>query len=42
MMKSRAMEVNGSVYSLEGIGKRGGLGFVELFFLDWQVAHPFM
>ena len=36
------MEVNGRVYVSEGIGKRGGFGFVRLFFLDWQMAHPLM
>ena len=37
-MKSKAMEVNGRVYKSEGMGKRGGLGFVGLFFLDWQMS----
>ena len=41
-MKSRAMEVKGNVYLSDVMGKRGGLGFVGLFFLDWQVAHPLM
>ena len=39
-MKSRAMEVKGRVYVSEVMGKRGGFGFVGLFFLDWQMAHP--
>ena len=39
-MKSRAIDVNGSVYSSDVMGKRGGLGFVGLFFLDWQVVQP--
>ena len=33
-MKSKAIDSNGRVYILEGIGKRGGLGFVGLFFRD--------
>ena len=41
-MKSKAMEVNGRVYKSEGMGKRGGLGFMGLFFLDWQRLQPFM
>ena len=41
-MKSSAINLKGSVYFSEVIGKRGGLGFVGLFFRDWQVAHPLM
>ena len=41
-MKSKAMDSNGKVYMSEGIGKRGGLGFVGLFFRDWHVAQPLM
>ena len=40
-MKSSAMDVKGKVKLSDGIGKGGGLGFVGLFFLDWQRWHPF-
>jgi hypothetical protein len=33
-MKSMATEVKGSIKLSEGIGKRGGFGFVGLFFRD--------
>ena len=33
-MISKAMEVNGNMYLSDVMGKRGGLGFVGLFFLD--------
>jgi hypothetical protein len=39
-IKSIATEVNGSVKLSEGMGKRGGLGFVGLFFHDWHRRHP--
>ena len=41
-MKSKAMEVKGSVYLSDVMGKGGGLGFMGLFFLDWQVVQPLM
>ena len=41
-MKSRAMVVNSNVYKSEVMGKRSSLGFIGLFFLDWQRAQPFM
>ena len=41
-MKSIATEVKGNVYVLEGMGYKGGFGFVGLFFRLWHVVHPLM
>jgi hypothetical protein len=36
MIKSMATDVKGRVKLSEGMGNRGGLGFVGLFLHDWQ------
>jgi hypothetical protein len=41
-MKSMATDIKGRVKLSEGMGNRGGLGFMGLFFHDWQRWQPLM